>query len=81
MCLGVPGKVLALPDPETGMARVGFAGVEKEICLLYLPEVSVGAHVLVHAGFALAEIDEEQAQATLAALASLGEPVAPEEGA
>ena len=78
MCLGVPGRLLASPDPVSGMAKVGFSGVEKEICLLYVPEAKVGDYVLVHAGFALSRIDEAEAASTLAALEALGEATRPE---
>jgi hydrogenase expression/formation protein HypC len=43
------------------MARVSFGGIIKEICLAYVPEVEVGDYVIVHAGFALNAIDEEEA--------------------
>jgi hydrogenase expression/formation protein HypC len=60
------------------MGKVSFSGVEKSVCLLYVPEAEVGDFVLVHAGFAIARIDEAEAQATLEALAALGEPTTPE---
>lgn len=78
MCLGVPGRILAEPSAD-GMGRVSFSGVEKEICLLYVPEAVVGDFVLVHAGFAISRIDEAAAADTLAALEALGEPTRPEE--
>ena len=64
MCLGVPGKVVEfMEDSPLGMtmARVSFGGIIKEICLAYVPEVEVGDYVIVHAGFALNVIDEEEA--------------------
>jgi hydrogenase expression/formation protein HypC len=57
----------------TQMALVDFGGVDKEICLVFAPEAEVGDFVLVHAGFAIARLDEEDAAATFAALRDLAE--------
>ena len=63
MCLGVPGKVEKVWDAEgTRMAEVDFGGVRKEVCLAYVPETQVGDYVLVHVGFAISQIDEEEAR-------------------
>ena len=63
MCLGVPGKILSIrPDGgEFVMGRVSFGGVVKEVCLAYVPEAQVGEYVIVHAGFALNTLNEEEA--------------------
>jgi hydrogenase expression/formation protein HypC len=64
MCLGVPGKVVEMiGESPLGMpmARVNFGGIFKEACLAYVPEAQVGDYVIVHAGFALSVIDEEEA--------------------
>ena len=63
MCLGVPGKVLSLEENPLGltMGRVSFAGVVKEVCLAYTPEVEAGDYVIVHVGFAISKVDEEEA--------------------
>ena len=63
MCLAVPGKVLAISgdDPVMRIARVDFGGIVKEINLAYTPEAAVGSYVLVHVGFAITVIDEEEA--------------------
>jgi hydrogenase expression/formation protein HypC len=64
MCLGVPGKVVEMiGESPLGMpmAKVNFGGIIKEACLAYVPEVQVGDYVIVHAGFALSVIDEEEA--------------------
>ena len=76
MCLGVPGEILDLtPDPlGMTMGRVRFGGITKEICLAYVPEANVGDYVLVHVGFALSKIDEEEARRTWAMLESEGGP-------
>jgi hydrogenase expression/formation protein HypC len=64
MCLGVPGKVVEMiGESPLGMpmARVNFGGIIKEACLAYVPEAQMGDYVIVHAGFALSVIDEEEA--------------------
>lgn len=75
MCLGVPGRVESVTEDALGMrmGRVSFGGVVKEVCLAYVPEAKVGDHVLVHVGFGLSVIDEEEARRTLEALATMGE--------
>lgn len=65
MCLAIPGKVLS--DYDQGgmrMAKVQFGGVVREACLEYVPETQVGDYVLVHVGFAISRVDEEEAQRT-----------------
>jgi hydrogenase expression/formation protein HypC len=65
MCLAIPGKVLS--DYEQAgmrMARVQFGGIVREACLAYVPETKVGDYVLVHVGFAISRVDEEEAQRT-----------------
>ena len=64
MCLGVPGKIVEIIEESPlgmTMAKVSFGGIAKEICLAYVPEAGVGDYVIVHAGFALNMIDEEEA--------------------
>lgn len=63
MCLGVPGKVIAIQEQALGMnmAKVSFGGIAKEVCLAYVPEARVGDYVIVHAGFALSKLDEQEA--------------------
>ena len=83
MCLAVPGKVVEIAgEGELRMGKVDFSGVKREACLAYVPEVQLGDYVLVHVGFAIARIDEQQAMETLAALqeiAELGELDRPDE--
>ncbi len=64
MCLGVPGKVVNKEENELGMTMgtVSFGGIKKEVCLAYVPEVEIGEYVIVHVGFAISKIDEEEAQ-------------------
>lgn len=74
MCLGIPGKITGLLDG--GLLRMGtvdFEGVSQEVCLAYVPEAGPGDYVLVHAGFALAELNEEEATETLAVLHKLAD--------
>jgi hydrogenase expression/formation protein HypC len=82
MCLAVPGKVVEINgEGELRMGKVDFAGVQRQACLAYVPEVQLGDYVLVHVGFAISRIDEQAAQETLLALAeieALGEAEGPE---
>jgi len=75
MCLGVPGKVVRVdPDPAgMPMGIVNFAGISKEVCLAYTPDVVPGDYVLVHVGFAISKLDEEHARDVFAALKEIGE--------
>jgi hydrogenase expression/formation protein HypC len=75
MCLGVPGKVISLqPDPSgMTMGRVSFGGIIKEVCMAYVPEVEVGEYVVVHVGFAISRIDEQEALQVFEYLAQIGE--------
>jgi len=63
MCLGIPGKILSITQRDSliRLGRVSFGGMEKEIHLTYVPEAEVGDYVIVHAGFALTTIDEQEA--------------------
>ncbi len=65
MCLAIPGKITDIQ--ESGgirMAKVDFGGVIRQACLEYLPEASVGNYVMVHVGFAISKVDEEEAART-----------------
>ena len=75
MCLGVPGRVTSLETTEGGMlmAAVDFAGISKRVCMAYVPEAKVGDYVIVHVGFALSLVDEEEAQFVFKTLRELGE--------
>ncbi|MGR4878436.1 HypC/HybG/HupF family hydrogenase formation chaperone [Streptomyces sp. LARHCF249] len=73
MCLAVPGRVLDIGERDgTRMATVDFGGVQKEVCLEYLPDLQVGEYAIVHVGFALQRLDEESARQTLELFAQLG---------
>ena len=74
MCLGIPGKVVEIrEDAGLRMGRVDFGGVRKEACLSYVPEVGVGDYVVVHVGFAISHVDEEEALRTLELLEHMGD--------
>ena len=63
MCLGIPGKVVrTFREHDVLMGKVDFSGVMKQVCLEHVPDVQVGQYVLVHVGFALSKIDENEAQ-------------------
>jgi hydrogenase expression/formation protein HypC len=74
MCLGVPGKIVDIY--ESGglrMGKVDFGGVSRETCLAYVPEAEVGDYTVVHVGFAISRLSEEEAQATLDILREMGD--------
>jgi hydrogenase expression/formation protein HypC len=74
MCLGVPGKIVE--KYEMGglpMAKVDFGGVSREVCLSYVPEAEIGEYCLIHVGFAISLLDEEEALGTLDLLKQIGE--------
>ncbi len=63
MCLGIPGKVVkTYREHDVLMGKIDFSGVFKNVCLEHVPEVQPGQYVLVHVGFALSKIDEDEAQ-------------------
>ncbi len=75
MCLGVPGQVMSIELDPLGMnmGEVSFAGIKKKVCLAYTPEAEVGDYVVVHVGFAISRIDEEEAQQVFQYLAEMDE--------
>ncbi len=76
MCLAVPGKVVEIldaSDPVFRRAKVDFGGIRKEINLAYTPEAEVGKYVLVHVGFAISVIDEDEAQRVFEYLKQMGD--------
>lgn len=76
MCLGVPGRIVAVEEGIMRMGTVDFDGSTLEVCLAYVPEAEPGDFVLVHAGFALAQLDEQQAAETLDVLRQMSEAAA-----
>lgn len=77
MCLGVPGKIIDIyQQGELTMGKIDFGGVTREACLAYVPEAEIGDYTVIHVGFALHLISEEEAQETLSLLreiAAVGE--------
>jgi hydrogenase expression/formation protein HypC len=67
MCLAIPGLVLSIDggDELTRQGRVAFGGITKMVNLAFAPEAVVGDYVLVHAGFAIARLDADEARETL----------------
>ena len=69
MCLGVPGKIIEIYERNgLSMGKIDFGGVFREACLSYVPEAQVGDYTMIHVGFALNLIDEQEAKETLALL-------------
>jgi len=66
MCLGIPGKIEEIfQDGNLKMGKINFEGVTMPVCLETTPEAKVGDYAIVHAGFALSLLSEEDAQETL----------------
>ena len=72
MCLSVPGKIVEI---KKNMARVDVGGLLRDISLDLCPEVSIGEYVLIHAGFAIQKVDEEEAKETLELLRKMAEAI------
>lgn len=74
MCLSIPGKITEIRQNELPlMGTVDFGGVSREVCLDYVPEAKVGEYVLIHVGFAISLLDEEEALARLEMLRQMAE--------
>ena len=66
MCLGIPAQVIELYETNgLKMAKVDFGGVVKEACMEYLPDVKLGDYTIVHVGFGLSILDEQEAMETM----------------
>ncbi len=78
MCLGIPGQIVEFVDPAHHIAKADVSGVRRNVNVGLLTEgadkVDVGDWVLIHVGFAMSKIDEEEAQATREFLETLGAP-------
>jgi len=73
MCLAIPGKVIEMHrEHEMLMGKVQFGGIAKRVCLEYVPKTQIGDYVLVHVGFALTRIDEEEAKRVFEMLQGMG---------
>ena len=74
MCLAIPGRVIeTLQVDGMTMAKVSFGGMVKQVCLEYTPDAMPGDYVLVHVGFALKRINEEEAERTYKLLEEIGQ--------
>lgn len=74
MCLAVPGKILSIQGEDFARtARVSFGGIVKEVSLAYVPEAKVGDYAIVHVGFAISLLDEEEALRTFEYLKQMDE--------
>ena len=74
MCLGIPGRVAEMfHEDDLLMGKVDFGGVRKRVCLEHVPEIVPGEYVLVHVGFALARLDEQEAARVFDFLATIGQ--------
>ncbi len=75
MCLAVPGKIISIEDSDSVFrsGKVSFAGIVKHINLAYVPEAKIGDYVLVHVGFAISTINEDEAQQVFEYLQEIGE--------
>jgi hydrogenase expression/formation protein HypC len=72
MCLGVPGRVVEIFERDgIRMGTVDFGGIRRDACLEYAPEVEVGHFVVIHVGFAISVVDEEEASRSYALLAEM----------
>ena len=74
MCLGIPAQLVEIVDPKAKTAKAEIGGVRRLVsCALLEGKAQVGEWVLIHVGFALDRIDEEQAAETLQLLSDMGE--------
>jgi len=79
MCLGIPGQIVEITDVENNMAKVDVSGIQREVNLACVIDNNnpvdkyIGKWVLVHVGFAMSLIDEDEARETLEILSKLGE--------
>ena len=74
MCLAIPGRVVETHEADgMKMAKVNFGGMLKSVCLVYTPDAMPGDYVLVHVGFALSRVNQEEAERTFKLLEELGQ--------
>ena len=85
MCLAVPGKIVEIKESDgLQMAKVDFGGIFREACLDYVPEAKVGDYCIIHVGFAISLLSEQEAMETLELLkqiSNIEEELGPEPGA
>lgn len=74
MCLGVPGKIVEIYEAGgLPMGKIDFGGVTREACLAYVPDAQVGEYTVIHVGFAISQLSEEEAQKTLDVLREIAD--------
>ncbi len=75
MCLGIPGRLECITneDPLQRSGKVSFGGIQKEVNLAYVPEAQVGDYVIVHVGFAISRVDEQEAMQVFEYLREMNE--------
>ena len=74
MCLGIPGKIVETYEANhLPMGKIDFGGVVREVCLAYVPEANIGDYAVVHVGFAISQLSEEEAQETLALIREIAD--------
>ena len=77
MCLAIPGKIESISQDTADIlsrkAKVNFGGILKEVSLAYVPEATIGDYVIVHVGFALSVVMQEEAQKVFEYLKVMGE--------
>lgn len=77
MCLGIPGKLIEVYQRDNlPMGKVEFGGISKDVYLVYTPEAKVGEYVLVHVGFTISVIDENEAQEVFSCLEEINQAIA-----
>jgi hydrogenase expression/formation protein HypC len=73
MCLAIPGQIIEIVDAENQIAKVDVGGVRRNVNTGMLDDINVGDYVLIHVGFAMTKIDEQQAEETLRVLKEIGD--------
>ncbi len=74
MCLGVPGKIVEIyPKENMRMCKIDFGGTTREACLDFIPEAKIGDYTIIHVGFAISLLSEEEAMETLALLREIAD--------
>ncbi len=73
MCLAIPGRILEVSlGNGVRVGKVEFGGIVRQVCLDFVPQAGVGDYVIVHVGFAISQVDREEAERTYEALSSAG---------
>lgn len=72
MCLAIPGKIVEIVDAANQLAKIDIGGVRRNVNIAMLDDVNIGDYVLVHVGFAMSKINEQEAQETWRLLEEMG---------